>query len=180
MEVMPIQISLNDLMEYTQWEREKWHDWLRQHGDDVLKISAGPHGDGRFESVGDLIRHIFSAEKRYIDRLSGRPLTDTACVPNDNIEALFNFGRESRKGLQEFAETFPAEHWDVPQDLGKIVNSLVRATPRKIAIHIALHEIRHWAQIATLFRLNGLTGEFHDFLFSPVLGGEFRREQASA
>jgi len=38
-----------------------------------------------------------------------------------------------------------------------------------------LHEIRHWAQIGTLFRLNGLTIEFHDFLFSPVLGGEFKR-----
>ena len=42
-------------------------------------------------------------------------------------------------------------------------------------MHTVLHEIRHWAQIATFFRLNGLTGEFHDFLFSPVFGGEFRR-----
>jgi len=40
-----------------------------------------------------------------------------------------------------------------------------------------MHEIRHWAQIATLLRLQGLTDEFHDFLFSPVLGGEYRREQ---
>lgn len=38
-----------------------------------------------------------------------------------------------------------------------------------------MHEIRHWAQIGTLFRLNGLTGEVHDFLFSPVLGAEFKR-----
>jgi hypothetical protein len=28
---------------------------------------------------------------------------------------------------------------------------------------------------ATMFRLNGMTGEMLDFLFSPVLGGEFRR-----
>jgi uncharacterized damage-inducible protein DinB len=43
-----------------------------------LTTSAGPNGDGRFQSVGDVIRHIFSSEKRYIDRLSNRPLTDTA------------------------------------------------------------------------------------------------------
>lgn len=55
-----------------------------------------------------------------------------------------------------------------------IVNSSITVTPRKIAVHIILHEIRHWAQIATLFRLNGLTGEFHDFLFSPVLGAELK------
>jgi len=67
---MSIQISLNNLIDYTQWEREKWHDWLRQQGKNVLTTSTGPHGDGRFESIGDVIRHIFSAEKRYIDRLS--------------------------------------------------------------------------------------------------------------
>ena len=80
-------LNLNDLIDYTEWERQKWYVWLRQHGDQVLKISAGPYGDGRFETVGELVRHIFSAEKRYVERLSGRGLTDTASTPCDNIEA---------------------------------------------------------------------------------------------
>ena len=46
------------------------------------------------------------------------------------------------------------------------------------APHILLHEIRHWAQIATLLRVSGLTGEFHDFLFSPIMGSGFTREQS--
>jgi hypothetical protein len=41
-------------------------------------------------------------------------------------------------------------------------------------MHTLIHEIRHWAQIATLSRLNGFDVEFRDFLFSPVMGGEFR------
>src|SRR5713226_7739809 len=172
---MPVSLSLNDLIDYTDWERQKWYEWLRQHGEQVLKITAGPHGDGRFETVGEVVRHIFSAEKRYVERLSGRALTDTATIPN-NVEALFQFGQQSRKELKEFVEKFPTPEWDVPQDF-KILNSFLRATPRKIVVHVVMHEIRHWAQIATLFRLNGLTGEFHDFLFSPVIGGEFRREQ---
>lgn len=174
-----ISLSLDDLMEYTEWERRKWHDWLGKQGDQVLKLSAGPHGDGRFESVGDLVRHIFSAEKRYVERLSGRPLTDPGSIPNENIDALFQFGQQSRKELKELLETFPAEQWDSPKELRfphlKIVG---RATPRKIVIHVLMHEIRHWAQIATLLRLNGLVEEFHDFVASPVMGGEFRREQA--
>jgi len=174
---MLMNLTLEDLMDYTDWERQKWHDWLRQHGDDVLKISAGPHGDGRFTTVGDLVRHIFSAETRYIDRLSDHPLTDTASIPNDNIEALFQFGERSRKQLREFLETFPAQKWDVPED-HKLGNHMLTLTPRKIVVHVVLHEIRHWAQIATLLRLNGLCGEFHDFLFSPVMGGGKRREQA--
>ena len=168
-------LNLSDLLDYTDWERQKWHAWFLQHGADVLKISTGPHGDGRFGAVGALVRHIFSAEKRYVERLSGRSLTDSASIPTDNVDTLFQFSRQSRNDLREFLETFPDSEWDVPQDF-TILNSFLRATPRKIVIHILMHEIRHWAQIATLLRLQGLTGEFHDFLFSPVLGGEFRRE----
>ncbi|HLW55380.1 MAG TPA: DinB family protein [Candidatus Angelobacter sp.] len=169
-----LNLNLSHLVDYTGWERQKWHEWLARHGDAVLKTSVGEHGDGRFQSVGDYIRHIFSAETRYVDRLSNRPLTDTASVANDNIEKLFAFGRQSRESLRKFLEVFPPGNWDTPQEL-KIVNSSLTVTPRKIIVHTLLHEIRHWAQIATLFRLNGLKGDFHDFLFSPVLGGEIKR-----
>ena len=171
---MAISLNLSDLIEYTDWERGKWHDWLRQQGNSVLAISAGPHGDGRFETVGDLVRHIFSAEKRYVDRLSNRPLTDTASIPGGSVETLFAFGRQSRTDLKEFVKGFPAQEWDVPQEFTLMNNSL-KATPKKIVVHVLMHEVRHWAQIGTVLRLNGLTGEFHDFLFSPVLGGEFKR-----
>lgn len=143
----------------------------------MLEISAGPHGDGRFENVGELVRHIFSAEKRYVERLCGRSLTDPASIPRDNIEALFQFSKQSRKELRRLVETLPAQQWDAPQDF-KVLNYFLRATPKKIVIHILVHEIRHWAQIATLLRLNGLVDEFHDFLASPVMGGDFRREPA--
>jgi uncharacterized damage-inducible protein DinB len=169
-----ISLDLSDLIEYTDWERGKWHDRFRQHGDSALAISAGPHGDGRFQNVGDVVRHIFSAETRYVERLLNRPLTDTSSVANNNVEALFRFGRQSREGLKEFVNAFPAQDWDKPQEFSLMNNSLT-ATPRKIIVHTLLHEIRHWAQIGTLLRLNGLTGEFHDFLFSPALGGEFKR-----
>lgn len=39
-----VNLSLTDLMDYTDWERQKRH----------LKVSAGPNGD-RFETVGDLV-----------------------------------------------------------------------------------------------------------------------------
>jgi uncharacterized damage-inducible protein DinB len=126
-----------------------------------------------------LVRHIFSAEKRYVKRLSGRSLTDTASIPNDNIEELFQFGRQSRNEFAELVETFPAQEWDTPKDF-KILNFSVRTTPRKIVVHVLMHEIRHWAQIGTMLRLNGLKGDFHDFLFSPAMGVADRRESTKA
>lgn len=168
-------LAMTDLLDYTDWERRKWLEWLRKRGGAILEISAGAHGDGRFQKVGELVRHMFSAEKRYIERLSGLPMTDTATIPADDIEALFQFGQQSRQELRNFIETLPAEDWDATKEF-KLFNSFLSATPRKIVVHILLHEIRHWAQIATIFRLNGLTDDFHDFLFSPVMGGEFRRD----
>ena len=172
-------LSLIDLMEYTEWERQKWHAWLRQRGGDALKTSAGPHGDGRMNTVGDVVKHVFSAERRFVDRLSGRPLTDVACLPNDDVEALFQFGERSRKDLREYVDKFPVEEWDVPQD-HKMLNQILTATPKKVIAHIVMHEIRHWAQIATMLRMNGLTDDFHDFLFSPVLGGGLRPDNDKA
>lgn len=165
---MPINLNLDVFLDYTEWERQEWLDFLRQHGDKVLKISVGPHADNRFATVGDLIKHVFSAEKRYIDRLSVRKLTDPATIPNDNIETLFAFGRQSRKELREFVETFPAAELDVPEE-HTIVNHVIKLTPRKILVHVVVHEIRHWAQIATLLRLNSLAPKPHDFLFSPLM-----------
>src|ERR1700732_3587596 len=95
-------LNMNDLLDYTDWERQQWFEWMRQRERDVLELSAGPHGDGRFEKVGEVIRHIFSAEKRYIERLSDRPITDTAAIPTDNLQALFQLGEQSRRELREF------------------------------------------------------------------------------
>jgi uncharacterized damage-inducible protein DinB len=169
-------LRLSDLIEYTDWERSKWYPWFRQHGKEVLEISVGPHRDGRFESVGDWVKHIFSAEIRYVERLTDRPLTDPASIPN-NAQALFEFGQRSRAEFRRLLETFPVSEWDVPREY-KILQYTGSATPKKIVTHVLMHEIRHWAQIATLLRLNGFVNEFHDFLGSPVMGGQFRKDSA--
>ena len=168
-------LALGELLEYSDSEREKWRDGLGKQGDQVLETSTGASCDERFKATGEVIRHVFGAEKRYVDRLSDRPLSDTGSLPADNLKALFALGRESRRALREFAETFTAEQGEVMKEFDFFGNTL-RATPRKIIVLIVMHEIRHWAQIATLFRLHGWRDKFHDFLFSPVLGGELIRE----
>jgi uncharacterized damage-inducible protein DinB len=167
---MSVGVSLMELMEFTARERNKWFDWLRGRSDSILAIGVGPHGDGRFQSVGDLVKHIFIAEKHHIDRLSTRPLTATASVPSGSLEGLFQFGRRSRKDLEEFVAVHPAEDGDVPREF-EILNAPVSVTPRKSVAHILTHEIRHWAQIATMLRLNGFLPGLPDFLLSPVMGG---------
>lgn len=169
---MPLSIDVNDLLTYTDWQREKWRSILRQHRE-ALRVGAGPNGDGRFNTIGDLIKHIFSAEKRYIDRLSNRALSDPSLIPSDDVEAVFSFGEQSRRDLTHFIDSLPAEAWDIAEEHNMFGHKL-RLTPRKIVVHVVLHEIRHWAQVATLLRLNGTRSEFQDFLASPVFGDPHR------
>jgi len=100
-----MQIDGNVLIAYTDREQQKWHD------SEALKTSMGPHGNN--QTVSGVVKHIFSAEKRYIERLSDEPLTDTASIPNDNLEALFELGQQSRQALKDFIESFPAPSWDI-------------------------------------------------------------------
>ena len=44
-------IDLSLLMDYTDWERQQWYDWLRHQDEQVLEISVGPHGYGRFQTL---------------------------------------------------------------------------------------------------------------------------------
>ena len=173
---MTSQVNFSDLIEYTDWQREGWHVCLTGHGDSTLNVAVGANGDGRFAIIGDIVRHIFSAEKRYIERLSGRELTDASTIPNNHIDPLFQFGQHSRKDLRDYVESLPEQQWDVMSDY-KILNYSLKASPRKIVTHVLIHEIRHWAQIATLLRCNAFAVELQDFLFAPVMdremGGEF-------
>lgn len=169
-------INFDHLLDYTDWERGLWREWFRKNGDAGLAISAGPHGDGRMHTVGDVIKHIFSAERRYVERLTGRDVTDTSGFPSDNAEALFKFGEESRTALRAYIRNLPDAEWEREHEFN-LMNNYLKATPKKIIAHVLMHEIRHWPQVATLLRLNGNAVEMRDFLFSPVFGGEFRRGQ---
>lgn len=174
---MPITLSIDDLLAYTDWQRRLWHEFLRQKGNDVLKTSAGANGDGRLSTVGEIIRHMFSAEKRYIERLSHRELTDYSNMPANDVDEIFRLGQQSRSELRAFIATLPEDELDTAEQ-HNILGHPIMLTPRKVLVHIVMHEIRHWAQLSTLLRLNGMAPGFHDFLFSPVFGEEIRTAKA--
>lgn len=164
---MSITLQLDTLLDYTDWERELWRTWFQKEGPATLTAPVGPHGDGRMKSVGELVRHIFTAEKRYVERLSGAPLTEQGSIRVDDPAALFAFAALGRREFRRFVAELPPARWDQPQEMA-ILERKVSLTPRKVVIHCLLHEIRHWGQVATLLRLTGRTAAMQDFLFSPV------------
>ena len=165
---MTFAFDIDILLDYTDWDRAQWHAWFREQGPVALSVGLGAHNDGRIKNVGELVRHIFSAELRYVERSLGKPVTDTSVIPADDVAAVFAFGATSRAALRELLATFPAAHWDKAQEI-KLGPVPRQVTPRKMIVQAITHEIRHWAQIATLLRLEGRKTGVHDFLFSPIL-----------
>jgi uncharacterized damage-inducible protein DinB len=164
-------LSFEDLVDYTEWQRGKWRAWFREKPE-ALTLSTGDHTDGRFPTVGEVVKHIFGAELRYVQRLEGEALSDLAAVRADQVDELFRTGDETRQRLKQLLATMSADQWKVPRQF-TVLRYQVTATPKKIIAHTLMHEVRHWAQLATVCRMRGHAPDVQDLLASPLWGGEF-------
>lgn len=159
-------LSVEELLAYTGEERARWERWFYENGEELLKM---PILGERENSIGALILHIFGPEFRYVQSLQGIPTDDYRGRPSHHVEQLFGFGIESRKLMRKFVAGLTDPQWRsvVEFDIGP---RHYQATVRKVILHVLLHEIRHWAQIARLMRERGFIppGD-HDLLTSQAL-----------
>jgi uncharacterized damage-inducible protein DinB len=163
---MTLNISFDELLRYTNGERDRWREWFLGHPG---AMDVPVQREGRFQTVGKLLDHIFLVERRHLQRLTGTPLADSTGLTGNNAAPLFAYGSSVRRELEQFVA-------DLDADLADEVRSVdVRGrtwpvTPRKLLFHILIHEIRHWGQIALAVRTAGLEppGD-HDLFFSAAL-----------
>ena len=160
---MSFAFGIEDLLAYLDRDRSEWHEWFRKQGRVALAVELGAHNTGRIRTVGELVRHIFSAEKRYVQRSLQVPLMDTSAIPADDVEALFAFGIESRRALRELLVSFPDTEWDAPREMSFDGHTRT-VTSRKMVLQAITHELRHWAQVATFLRQAGYDPGVHDLI----------------
>lgn len=165
---MSISLPLEQLLAYSEHERRKWRGWFAA---DPARLAIPFQRDGRFPTVGDLLDHVFLVERRHLSRLEGgTPPERTGLAPAD-ATALFEYADLVRGDLGRYLA-------DLDEELGTEVLSFAVRTGtlttsrHKLAVHILLHEIRHFAQMAYAARVAGHEppGE-HDYLFGPDPGG---------
>jgi uncharacterized damage-inducible protein DinB len=159
-------LSVEELLHYTDEERERWERWFAENGEDLLKM---PITGERENTVGALIMHIFGPERRYVQRLLNEPLTEYRDRPSTHINEVFGFGLEARKLMRDFVRTAKPEDWTRVVELN-IAGHTRRASVRKIVLHALMHEVRHWAQVARIMRDRGFAPPGgHDLLTSSAL-----------
>ena len=162
---MTLALTFDELLRYTNAERDKWRSWFVEHPG---AIDAAVQPGGRFPTVGKLVDHIFLVERRHLQRLQSQTVAEQTGLSGNNAAPLFDYGASVRRELEQYA----AESTDDADQsrLYDIRGVRMPLTTRKLLFHILLHETRHWAQIAMAVRLAGFEppGD-HDLLFSPVL-----------
>lgn len=159
-------LSFDELLRYTNEERDKWRAWLVAHPE---AMEAPVQPGGRLPTIGKLIDHIFLVERRHLQRLTGDPLSSSTGLTGNNAPPLFDYGASVRRELEQFV-------FDLDEDVADEVRTFEvrdrtwQMTPRKLLFHILLHETRHWAQVAMAVRLAGLEppGD-HDLFYSRAL-----------
>ena len=161
---MSVSLALNELLDYSDYERAKWKTWVQAEPSRLnLPFQAG----ARFPTVWSLIEHIFLVERRHLARLEGgTPPESTGVTPGD-WAGLFEYADLVRADLRQYiaglddAEAATTFSFTIP--MGTFTTSR-----RKLASHILIHELRHWAQVAYAARAAALEppGD-HDILFFP-------------
>jgi uncharacterized damage-inducible protein DinB len=163
---MPLALSFDEWLRYTNEERDKWRRWLAAHPE-AIDVPVQP--GGRLPTVGKLIDHIFLVERRHLQRLRDEPLATETGLTANNAAPLFDYGASVRREFEHFVRELDEAAADEVRTF-VVREQEWRMTPRKLLFHVLLHETRHWAQIALAIRVAGIEppGD-HDLFYSAAL-----------
>jgi uncharacterized damage-inducible protein DinB len=163
---MSLSLHFDELLRYTNAERDKWRRWFMTDPD-AMEVAVQP--GGRLPTVGKLIDHIFLVERRHLQRLTGTPLSVTTGLTGNNAPPLFDYGSSVRRELEQYVADLDSDVADEVR-MFEVRERTWPMSSRKLLFHILLHEIRHWAQIALAVRLAGREppGD-HDLFYSAAL-----------
>ena len=163
---MSLSLQYNELLRYTNAERDKWRRWFAAHPE-AMEVVVQP--GGRLPTVGKLIDHIFLVERRHLQRLTDTSLSQSTGLTGNNAPPLFDYGSSVRRELEQYVADLDSDVADEVR-MFEVREQSWPMSSRKLLFHILLHEIRHWAQIALAVRLAGHEppGD-HDLFYSAAL-----------
>lgn len=155
-------IQFSELLDYTEEESERWKQFFSRHPE-ALDLSLDIAGN-----VRQLVLHIFAVELYFANALLGLEKVNPDKLPTEPLAELFNIGEQAAHKYREFFATARSDDWAETVDLGPRLSSA--PSKRKLVAQALTHSIRHWAQIATFLRQQGLKQEWpHDFLLSKAM-----------
>ena len=159
---MPLTVSAENLVNWNDTTAQRWRDFI--HANPL--VFALPCNIRNGTTVADTLRHIVAVELRYAQRLAGLPESPYEEIPKDSIDSLIA-AHELALGLVRSLLANPDYDWSAELNFDTISLGRLRASRETILLHLTLHSIRHWAQLATLARQSGFKPTWPmDYLFA--------------
>ena len=161
---MPLTIDVHKLLAWNDTTARHWHAFITKHP----AVFALPCDIRNSATVADTLQHIVAAEQRYAQRLASLPETDYTAVPNDSIDAILR----THDAAFNILNTLLADttyDWQQRLTFTTITAGTLRSSRETILLHLTLHSIRQYAQLATLVRQHGYKPDWPlDYLFMDV------------
>lgn len=158
---MPLAISAENLVTWNDATAQRWRDFILANPVILTLLCDIRNG----KTVADTLQHIVAVELRYAQRLSGLPESPYEEIPKDTINSLMA-AHELALGLVRNLLASPIYDWSTEITFDTISLGRLRASRETVLVHLTLHGIRHYAQLATLVRQQGFKTTWPmDYLF---------------
>ncbi len=154
-------IHFGELLDYIEEENQRWKQFFGRHPE-ALDLPLDIAGD-----VRALVLHIFAVELYFANKVSGQPAIELHKLPAESLDEIFAISELAGRMYREFFVTAQGKDWSQLVELDRINRS---ASKRKLVAQAFTHSLRHWAQISTYLRQQGLRQEWHhDLLMSKAM-----------
>ena len=164
---MPLTISVENLVAWNNTTAERWRDFI-VHNPAILQLPCDIRNG---KTVADTLQHIVAVELRYAQRLFGLPESPYEEIPKGPIGSLYSAHALAFELVRNLLAN-PTYDWSTEVTFETISLGRLRASRETILLHLILHSIRHYAQLATVVRQNGFKPTWPmDYLFSASSRG---------
>jgi uncharacterized damage-inducible protein DinB len=161
--VRPPVLTAEDLIAWLETTSTGWRRLLSGHPELLFQ----PCDVAGVRTVGELLQHIVAVELRYVQRVSGLPVSDYADVPFDSVESIYATHDRAMALLQPLLR--PDIDWNATIEFTTRATGSARSKRKTILFHTLLHSIRHYAQLATLACRQGVKPDWSmDYFFMHV------------
>jgi uncharacterized damage-inducible protein DinB len=156
-------LTTSELIDWLEKTSSGWRQLLTSHPE----LLATPCDIMGVQTVAQLLQHIVAVELRYAERLSDLPATDYANIPCGSVESLY---ATHERAIALFKKLLVSDiDWNAPIEYTTRALGPTRSIRKTILFHALLHGIRHYAQLATLVRQQGIKpGWPMDYLFMDM------------
>jgi uncharacterized damage-inducible protein DinB len=161
---MPATISAEKLVAWNDFTAQHWRDFIVANPAILALLCDIRNG----KTVADTLQHIVAVELRYAQRLAGLPESPYEEIPKNSIDSL-HAAHELALGLIRNLLANPTYDWTTELTCDTISAGRLRASRETILVHLTLHGMRHYAQLATLVRQQGFKPTWPmDYLFTAA------------